>query len=171
MQVVYHDVHVFVFQEVPHTMIKHTSLVRIKYWLLWDVDDKLISILAVLGHKMIPMDQSEVHYVNYSLGVIPESILISREITSFFECVTPALQWTRRYFPLQASLIFDSYFPLMNALHVNFLSRRHQFSLIKAFTAAARTLLTTHIMMNQLFQYCSWQDLFVLLLVLRFGRT
>ena len=53
MRVVYHDVCVFVLWEVSHIMVKHTSLGNIKRWPLWDVDDKLIYILAVVDHKVI----------------------------------------------------------------------------------------------------------------------
>ena len=34
-------------------MVKHTSIGHLKCWLLWAVDDKIISILAVIGHKVI----------------------------------------------------------------------------------------------------------------------
>ena len=34
-------------------------------------------------------------------------------------CVTPELQWTHRSFSSGASMIFESYFPLMNVLHVD----------------------------------------------------
>ena len=56
MRVVYHDVCVFVLWEVSHIMVKHTSLGNIKRWPLWDVDDKLIYILAVVGHKVIILE-------------------------------------------------------------------------------------------------------------------
>ena len=61
--------------------------------------------------------------------------------------VNPALQWTHTYCPLGASLIFESYFLLMNALHVDWLSRRHQFSTIPASDAAARMVLPTCIIL------------------------
>ena len=53
-------------------------------------------------------------------------------------CVTPVLQWIHRYFPYGASLIFERYFLLLNALHVDWFSMRHQFSSITASAAAAR---------------------------------
>ena len=62
-------------------------------------------------------------------------------------CVTPVLQWTCIYCKLGASLIFDTYFPLMNALHVDWLLIRHQFSLISASNAEARMISPTCIMM------------------------
>ena len=62
-------------------------------------------------------------------------------------CVTPALQWTCKYFPSGASLIFERYFPLMNALLVDWLSRRHHFSSILASAAAARMVLPTLMML------------------------
>ena len=83
MRVVYHDVHVFVLQEVADTMIKQTSLGHLKCWTLWAVDEKLISILAVVGHKVIFLDQAKGQDVSYSLGVIPERIGISEEVTYF----------------------------------------------------------------------------------------
>ena len=66
-------------------------------------------------------------------------------------CVTPALQWTRRYCSLGASLIFEGYFLLINALHVDWLSRRHQFSSIKASAAAPMTVSPTCIIMESSF--------------------
>ena len=48
---------------------------------MWDVDDKLISILAVIDHRVIFLDQAKGQYVCYSLGVIPHRIRISWEIT------------------------------------------------------------------------------------------
>ena len=62
-------------------------------------------------------------------------------------CVTPALQWKRRYCPSGASLIFERYFLLMNVLHVDQLSRSHQSSLILTFAEAARMVLPTFIML------------------------
>ena len=64
-------------------MVKHTSLVHLKFWPLWDVDEKLISIFAVVGHKVIIIDQGEGKDVSYSLGVIPGRIRISGEVTNF----------------------------------------------------------------------------------------
>ena len=63
-------------------------------------------------------------------------------------CVNPVLQWTRRYFPLGASLIFESYFSLMNVLHVDWLSRRHQFSSITASAEADRMVSPTCIILE-----------------------
>ena len=40
-------------------------------------------------------------------------------------------------------MIFERYFPLINALHVDWFSRRHQFSSILASSAAARMVLPT----------------------------
>ena len=69
MRVVHRDVHVLILWEVPHIMVKHTSLGHIKCWPLCSVDEKLIFILAVVGHRVIFMDQSKGQYVSYSLGV------------------------------------------------------------------------------------------------------
>ena len=73
-------------------MVKQTSLVHLKCWPLWAVDDKLISILAVVGHRVIFMDQAMGKDVIYSLGIIPYMIIISREVTNFIgvchSCVT-----------------------------------------------------------------------------------
>ena len=64
-------------------MVKHTSLGHLKCWPLWAVDEKLISISAVVGHKVIFMEQSKRQDVRYSLGVIPYRIRIYREVTNF----------------------------------------------------------------------------------------
>ena len=73
-------------------MVKHTSLVHLKFWPLWAVDDKLISILDVIGHRVIFLDQAKGQDVRYSLGVIPYRIRISREVANFVDvchsCVT-----------------------------------------------------------------------------------
>ena len=52
-------------------MAKQKSLVHHKCWPLWDVDDKLISISDVVGHRVIFMDQAKGQDVSNSLGVIP----------------------------------------------------------------------------------------------------
>ena len=73
-------------------MVKQTSLGHLKYWPLWAVDEKIISISAVVGHRVIFMDQAKGHDVCYSLGVIPYSIIISWEVDNFFvvchSCIT-----------------------------------------------------------------------------------
>ena len=53
MRFVHHDVRIFVLQEVTHTMVKQSILGYIKCWPMWAVDDKLISTLAVVSHKVI----------------------------------------------------------------------------------------------------------------------
>ena len=47
------------------------------------MDDKLISILAVVGHKVIILDQAKGQDVRYTLGVIPYRIIISGGVTDF----------------------------------------------------------------------------------------
>ena len=73
-------------------MVKQTSLGHLKCWPLWAVDDKLISISAVVGHRVIFLDQAKGQDVRYSLGFIPYSIRISQEITNLVgvchSCVT-----------------------------------------------------------------------------------
>ena len=60
------------------------------------MDDKLISISDVVVHRVIFLDQAKVQDVIYSLGVIPNRIRISGEVTNFFgfchSCVTMELQ-------------------------------------------------------------------------------
>ena len=64
-------------------MVKETSLGHLKCWPLWDADDKLISILAVVDHRVIFLYQSKGQYVRYSLGVILYRIRISGEVANF----------------------------------------------------------------------------------------
>ena len=64
-------------------MLKQTSLGYLKCWPLLDADDKLIYILAVVGHRIIFLDQAKVQYVSYYLGVILYMIGIYREVTNF----------------------------------------------------------------------------------------
>ena len=44
---------------------------------------KIISISAVVGHKVVFIDQAEDQNVGYSLGVIPDRIGISGEVANF----------------------------------------------------------------------------------------
>ena len=69
-------------------MVKQTRLGHIKYWPLWDVDDKLISILAIVGHRVMFLDQYKGQDVSYSLGDIPYRIGISVEAANFFGCLS-----------------------------------------------------------------------------------
>ena len=73
-------------------MIENTSLGHLECWPLWAVNDKLISISAVIGHRVIFLDQAKGQDVCYSLGVIPHRIRISREITNIVgvchSCIT-----------------------------------------------------------------------------------
>ena len=92
MGVVHHDFRFLVLYEVPHIMIKQTILGHLKCCPLWDVDDKLISISAVVDHRVIFLDQAKGKDVRYSLVVIPYRIRISQEVANFVVCVTPALQ-------------------------------------------------------------------------------
>ena len=57
LRVVHHDVCILVLLEVSHVMVKKTILGHLKCWPLWDVYEKLITILAILGHKVIFLDQ------------------------------------------------------------------------------------------------------------------
>ena len=56
------------------------------------MDNKIIYISAVVGHRVIFLDQSKGQDVCYSLGVILYRIRISREITNFVgvchSCIT-----------------------------------------------------------------------------------
>ena len=61
--------------------------------------------------------------------------------------VTPALQWKHIYCPSEVFLMFDRSFPLMKAFHVNLLPRRHQFSSIPDYFAAANMVSPTCIML------------------------
>ena len=65
-------------------MVKQTSLGHLKYWPLWAVDDKLISILGAVGHRVIFLDQAEGKDVIHPLWVIPYKIGIYGEVTNFF---------------------------------------------------------------------------------------
>ena len=64
-------------------MVKLTRIGHLKCWPLWSVDDKLISILAVVGHRVIFLDHAKGKDVSYSLGVIPYRIRITGEVTHF----------------------------------------------------------------------------------------
>ena len=83
MGVIHQDVRILFIYEVPHIMVKQTSIGHLKCWPLWDVDDKLISISAVVGHRAIFLDQAKGQDVRYSLGVVPYRIRISRVVNNF----------------------------------------------------------------------------------------
>ena len=61
-------------------MVKHTSIGHLKCWLLWAVDDKIISILAVIGHKVIfwtrPRDRMFTIHLGLSLSLSPVTVPI-----------------------------------------------------------------------------------------------
>ena len=63
-------------------MIKNTSLGHLECWPLWAVNENIISILAVIGHRVIFLDQAKGQDVCYSLGVILHMIRISQEINN-----------------------------------------------------------------------------------------
>ena len=73
-------------------MIEKTSPGHLACCPLWGVNDKLIPISAVIGHRVIFLDQAKGQDVCYSLGVIPHWIRISREINNFvgvcYSCIT-----------------------------------------------------------------------------------
>ena len=48
------------------------------------MDDKLIYISDVVGHRVIFLDQAKGQDVSYSLGVIPYRIKIPQEVTNCF---------------------------------------------------------------------------------------
>ena len=64
-------------------MVKQTSLGHLKCWPLWSVDEKPITILAFVGHKVISLDQAERQDVSYSLGFFPDRIKISGDVNNF----------------------------------------------------------------------------------------
>ena len=73
-------------------MVKQTRLGHLKCWPLWAVDGKLISISAVIGHRVIFLNQAKGQDFHYSPGVIPHRIRIYGEVTNFVgvchSCVT-----------------------------------------------------------------------------------
>ena len=119
-------------------MVKHNILGNLRCWPLWAVDDKLIYILAVVGHKEIFWTRPRDRMLSIPLGLYQTGSEYPGRSPILLVCVNPALKWTRRYFPSGASLIFERYFMLMNALHVNWLPRRHQFSLVPASDTVSR---------------------------------
>ena len=114
---------------------------------MWAVNEKLISISAVIVHRVIFLDQAKGQGFAIPLGLYHTGSEYPGRSPILLVCVTPELQWTRRYFPSGASLMFERYFPLINTLHVDWLSRRHQFSSITASAAAARMVSPTCIML------------------------
>ena len=128
-------------------MVKHTSLGHLKFWPLWAVDDKLISILDFIGHRVIFLYQVKGQCGIYSLGVITYWIRISQEVANFL-CVCHSY-FTMDTFIFSIGIISGIWelFPLMNALHVDWLSRRHKFSSIPASVAADRMVSPTCIIL------------------------
>ena len=73
-------------------MVKQTSLSHLKCWTMWAVDEKLVSILAIVGHRVDFLGQAKGQNVRYSLGVIPYRIVISGDVANLIgvchSCVT-----------------------------------------------------------------------------------
>ena len=73
-------------------MVKQIILGHLKCWLMWAVYEELIYKSAVVGHRVISLDQAKGQDVRYSLGVISYRIRIYREITNLVSfcqsCVT-----------------------------------------------------------------------------------
>ena len=67
--VFHQDIRVLFIYEVPHIIVKQTSLGHLKCWPLWAEDDKLISISAVIVHGVIFLDQAKGQDVCYPLGL------------------------------------------------------------------------------------------------------
>ena len=49
-QTTYHDVRVIIFVNVPNIVVEETSLGHLECCTMWDVNEKFIPILTVLGH-------------------------------------------------------------------------------------------------------------------------
>ena len=69
MRVVHHGVRVLVLYEVPRIMLKQTILGNLKFWPLWDVDDKLIFVLAVVDHRVAFCTNPKDRILDISLGL------------------------------------------------------------------------------------------------------
>ena len=73
-------------------MVKQTILGHLQCWPLWAVNDKLISIYVVIGHRVIFLDQAEGQDFIYYPEVIPDRIRISVKVTNYVvvckSCVT-----------------------------------------------------------------------------------
>ena len=91
-------------------MVKNTSLGHLKCWPLWAVDDKLVSILDVVCHRMIFWTRLRDRMLAIPLGLYHTGSEYPGSSPIFLVCVTPALKWTHRYCTLGASLIFERVF-------------------------------------------------------------
>ena len=100
-------------------MVKHTRIGYLKCWPLWAVDDKVIYILYVVGHRVIFWTRPRDRMLSIPLGLYHTGSEYTGRSPILLVCVTTMLQWTHRYCPLGESLIFERYFLLKNALHVN----------------------------------------------------
>ena len=100
MQVIHHDLYVFVLDEVPYIMVKKTSLGNLKCWPLWDVDDNLISFLAVVGHKVIFWTRPRYRMLTIPFGLYQTVLEYPGRSPILLVCVTNVLQWTRRFFSI-----------------------------------------------------------------------
>ena len=72
-------------------MVNYTSLGHLKCCPLWAVDDKLISISAVVGHRMIFLEQTKGQDFRYSLEVITYRIRISGWVTNIVGVCHPVI--------------------------------------------------------------------------------
>ena len=72
-------------------MVKQTSLGNIKCWPLWDVDAKLISILAVVGHRVIFWTSPRDRMLAIPLGLYHTGSEYPGRSTILLVCVNPEL--------------------------------------------------------------------------------
>ena len=111
-------------------------------------DDKLIYILDVVGHKVILWTRPRDRMLAITLELYQTGSGYTGRSPILLVCVTTKLQWTRIYLPLGTFLIFERYFPLMNALHVYWYLRRQQISLILNYATSDRMVSPTCIMLT-----------------------
>ena len=135
------------------------------------MDNKLIYILAVVSHHMFLLDHTEEQDVGYSLGVIPDRIGISGEVTNYFGVCHSCIKMDT--WILYTGSIYNIWylFSIDECISYRLVIKKAPFLLILAFAAVARMVFPTCIILELLFSPCRWYAIYVGPLVLRFEKT
>ena len=136
---------IFVFEKVPRILVEKTSLGHFKRRLLWAMNKNPFPywLLYVTIWYFCTNKSASMLAIPFGLYQTRFEYPVHSPIMLVY--VTPTLQWTCRYCPSGASMMFARYFLWTKALHVDWLSRRHQFSSIPDSSASARMLSPTYI--------------------------
>ena len=132
--IVYHDVWIILlFEEATNVMLEENRLGHIECWLLWSMDNKSFPYQLLYVIRWCFCTNPSDRMLDTPFGLYQTGFGYSGRSPISFVYATPELKWSRKYFLSVSYLIFDRYLPLMKALRVNWLLRRHQFKINTGF--------------------------------------